>query len=179
VRVAINVSTTELSQPGFAARFFDIAGTHNRTGVDLDIEITEGELLQDLTSVTETLQQLRAGGVRVAIDDFGIGYSSLSRLSDLPVDILKIDCSFVRRLTPDRETHSIVATIIALAHSYDLEVVGEGVETPNQLEILTTLGCEQSQGYLHSPAVAAEAIEAMLRAGPFAFTQREPNARSA
>ncbi len=179
VRVAINVSTTELSQPGFAARFFDIAGTRDRTGVDLDIEITEGELLQDLTSITKTLQQLRAEGVRVAIDDFGMGYSSLSRLSDLPVDILKIDCSFVRRLTPDRATHSIVATIIALAHSHDLEAVGEGVETPNQLEILATLGCEQSQGYLHSPAVPAEAIEAMLRAGPFALTRREPNERSA
>jgi diguanylate cyclase (GGDEF)-like protein len=164
VRVAVNVSTLELSQPGLAGRLLRLAGARGDSRVDLDIEITEGELLQDLASVTELLQQLRAAGVRVAIDDFGTGFSSLSRLSDLPIDILKIDCSFVRRLTPDRATHAIVSTIIALARSYNLDTVAEGVETPGQLEILTTLGCETSQGYLHSPAVAAETIEQMLRA---------------
>jgi EAL domain-containing protein (putative c-di-GMP-specific phosphodiesterase class I) len=149
VRVAINVSTAELSQPGLAARFLHLAATSNGSGVDLDLEITEGELLQDSASVTEALQQLRAEGVRVAIDDFGTGFSSLSRLSELPIDILKIDCSFVRRLTPDRASHDTVA---------------EGVETLAQLEILAALGCEVSQGYLHSPAVPAETIEALLRA---------------
>src|SRR5205814_1912959 len=137
----------------------------NGSQLDLDIEITEGELLQDLASITEVLQQLRAAGVRVAIDDFGTGFSSLSRLSELPVDILKIDCSFVRRLTPDRATHAVVSTILALARSYDLDTVAEGVETPVQLEILAALGCEISQGYLHSPAVPAETIETLLRAG--------------
>jgi EAL domain-containing protein (putative c-di-GMP-specific phosphodiesterase class I) len=164
VRVAINVSTAELSQPGLAARFLHLAATSNGSGVDLDLEITEGELLQDSASVTEALQQLRAEGVRVAIDDFGTGFSSLSRLSELPIDILKIDCSFVRRLTPDRASHAIVSTIIALARSYDLDTVAEGVETLAQLEILAALGCEVSQGYLHSPAVPAETIEALLRA---------------
>jgi EAL domain-containing protein (putative c-di-GMP-specific phosphodiesterase class I) len=164
VRVAINVSTAELSEPGLAARFLHLAAAPNGAGVDLDLEITEGELLQDSASVTEALQQLRAEGVRVAIDDFGTGFSSLSRLSELPIDILKIDCSFVRRLTPDRASHAIVSTIIALARSYDLDTVAEGVETSAQLEILAALGCEVSQGYLHSPAVPAEKIEALLRA---------------
>jgi len=166
VRVAINVSTAELSQPGLVARFLQLAGKHNGRGLDLDLEITEGELLQDSASITEALQQLRAQGVRVAIDDFGTGFSSLSRLSELPIDILKIDCSFVRRLTPDRASHAIVSTIIALARSYDLDTVAEGVETATQLEILAALGCDISQGYLHSPAVPAETIEALLRAGP-------------
>ncbi|MFL6600921.1 MAG: EAL domain-containing protein [Steroidobacteraceae bacterium] len=166
VRVAINVSTAELSQPGLAARFLHLAAGPNGSEVDLDLEITEGELLQDSASVTEALQQLRAEGVRVAIDDFGTGFSSLSRLSELPIDILKIDCSFVRRLTPDRASHAIVSTIIALARSYDLDTVAEGVETPAQLEILAALGCEISQGYLHSPAVPAATIEALLRAHP-------------
>jgi diguanylate cyclase (GGDEF)-like protein len=170
VRVAINVSTAELSQPGLAARFLHLAAA---SGVDLDLEITESELLEDSASVTEALQQLRAQGVRVAIDDFGTGFSSLSRLSELPIDILKIDCSFVRRLTPDRASHAIVSTIIALARSYDLDTVAEGVETPAQLEILAALGCEISQGYLHSPAVPAETIEALLRADPDACAQRE------
>jgi diguanylate cyclase (GGDEF)-like protein len=173
VRVAVNVSTAELSQPGLAARFLRLAGMHKGAGVALDLEITEGELLQDSASVTEALQQLRAEGVRVAIDDFGTGFSSLSRLSELPIDILKIDCSFVRRLTPDRASHAIVSTIIALARSYDLDTVAEGVETAAQLEILAALGCEISQGYLHSPAVCAETIEALLRAGPDAAAQRE------
>jgi diguanylate cyclase (GGDEF)-like protein len=164
VRVAVNVSTAELSQPCLAARFLHLAGGPNGSGVDLDLEITEGELLQDSAPVTEALQQLRAEGVRVAIDDFGTGFSSLSRLSELPIDILKIDCSFVRRLTPDRASHAIVSTIIALARSYDLDTVAEGVETPAQLQILAALGCEVSQGYLHSPAVPAETIEALLRA---------------
>jgi diguanylate cyclase (GGDEF)-like protein len=173
VRVAVNVSTAELSQPGLAARFLRLAGMHKGARVALDLEITEGELLQDSVSVTEALQQLRAEGVRVAIDDFGTGFSSLSRLSELPIDILKIDCSFVRRLTPDRASHAIVSTIIALARSYDLDTVAEGVETAAQLEILAALGCEISQGYLHSPAVPAETIEALLRAGPDAAAQRE------
>jgi EAL domain-containing protein (putative c-di-GMP-specific phosphodiesterase class I) len=171
--VAVNVSTAELSQPGLAARFLRLAGTHSGSGVALDLEITEGELLQDSASVTEALQQLRAEGVRVAIDDFGTGFSSLSRLSELPIDILKIDCSFVRRLTPDRASHAVVSTIIALARSYDLDTVAEGVETAAQLDILAALGCEISQGYLHSPAVPAETIEALLRAGPDAAAQRE------
>jgi EAL domain-containing protein (putative c-di-GMP-specific phosphodiesterase class I) len=172
VRVAVNVSTLELSQPGLAARFLQLAETRNGSGADLDIEITEGELLQDSASLTEALQQLRAAGVRVAIDDFGTGFSSLSRLSELPIDILKIDCSFVRRLTPDRATHAIVSTIIALARSYDLETIAEGVETADQLEILAALGCEHSQGYLHSPAVPAETIEALLRASAGAVAQQ-------
>jgi EAL domain-containing protein (putative c-di-GMP-specific phosphodiesterase class I) len=173
VRMAVNVSTIELSQPGLLVRLLHLAGARSGPGVNLDIEITEGELLGDSVSTIDTLQQLRAAGVRVAIDDFGTGFSSLSRLADLPIDILKIDCSFVRRLTPDRASHAIVSTIIALARSYDLDTVAEGVETPAQLDILAALGCEVSQGYLHSPAVPAETIEALLRAGPGAPAQRE------
>ncbi len=152
-----------MSQPGLAARFLSLAASEP---LDLDIEITEGELLQDLSSITGVLQQLRAAGIRIAIDDFGTGFSSLSRLSELPIDILKIDCSFVRRLTPDRASHAIISTIIALARSYNLDTVAEGVETRSQLEILASLGCETSQGYLHSPAVPAEALESLLRAAP-------------
>jgi len=173
VRMAVNVSTIELSQPGLLVRLLHVVGASNGPGVDLDIEITEGELLGDSVSTIDTLQQLRVAGVRVAIDDFGTGFSSLSRLADLPIDILKIDCSFVRRLTPERASHAIVSTIIALARSYGLETVAEGVETVSQLDILAALGCETSQGYLHSPAVPAEAIEALLRASPDAALEEE------
>jgi EAL domain-containing protein (putative c-di-GMP-specific phosphodiesterase class I) len=164
VRIAVNVSTLELSRPAFAEHFLEILQSYEAGEESIDVEITEGELFNDFASVTHALQQLRSRGVRVAIDDFGMGYSSLSRLAELPIDILKIDRAFTARLTPERSSQAIVSTIIALARTYDLNTVAEGVETPEQLEILTALGCEQSQGYLHSPALPAEVFEGLLRA---------------
>jgi EAL domain-containing protein (putative c-di-GMP-specific phosphodiesterase class I) len=100
---------------------------------------------------------LRAAGVGVAIDDFGTGYSSLSRLSLLPVDTLKIDRSFVSGLPADPASVALVSTVIALARAFTLVTVAEGVETTDQLQVLRELGCQQSQGYLHSrPQPAAE-----------------------
>lgn len=163
IPIAVNVSTLELSRPAFAEHFLEILQAHEAGEGSIDVEITEGELFNDFASVTHALQVLRSHGVRVAIDDFGMGYSSLSRLAELPIDILKIDRAFTARLTPERSSQAIVSTIIALARTYDLNTVAEGVETPEQLEILTALGCEQSQGYVHSPAVSAEVFEALLR----------------
>jgi EAL domain-containing protein (putative c-di-GMP-specific phosphodiesterase class I) len=164
MRVAVNVSTVELSHRGFAERFLDLAGLRNGGACDLHVEITEGMLLDDPEFITDTLQRLRAHGVRVAIDDFGTGHSSLSRLSQLPIDVLKVDRSFTNRLTRDRTTQAVVSTIIALARTYELGTIAEGVETREQSEILAALGCEQSQGYLHSAPVPAETLERLLRA---------------
>ena len=105
---------------------------------------------------------LRNEGVRIAIDDFGTGYSSLARLSQLPVDMLKIDRSFTRRLTTDPASHAVIATIVALARSLKLGVIAEGVETVEQLRMLETLGCAELQGYLHGPPVSAEEFEMLL-----------------
>jgi diguanylate cyclase (GGDEF)-like protein len=162
IRLAVNVSPLQLRDPEFSARFFAAAGRSLGGVAGIDIEITEGALLDDTVFLGRTLQVLRDEGVRVAIDDFGTGYSSLSRLADLPVDTLKIDRSFISRLAGDRTVQAVVGTIVSLARAFDLSTVAEGVEREEELVLLRGLDCEQSQGYLHSPPLPAEAFETLL-----------------
>jgi EAL domain-containing protein (putative c-di-GMP-specific phosphodiesterase class I) len=100
--------------------------------------------------------------VRIAIDDFGTGFSSLARLSELPIDTLKIDRMFTSRLPADRKSCTLVSTIIGLAHAFDMTTVAEGVETPAQLDHLTREGCDESQGFLHSRPVPTSELESRL-----------------
>jgi len=162
VRLAVNVSPLQLRDPEFSGRFFAAASRGMRGPSGIDIEITEGALLDDTVFLGRTLQVLRDEGVQVAIDDFGTGYSSLSRLQDLPVDTLKIDRSFISRLAGDKTVQAVVGTIISLARAFELSTVAEGVEREEELELLRKLGCEQSQGYLHSRPLPAQDFEALL-----------------
>ena len=109
------------------------------------------------------LRLLRAAGMGIAIDDFGTGFSSLGRLSELPVDTLKIDRSFTSRLPADRSSCTLVSTIISLAHAFDMTTVAEGVETQAQLEHLVREGCDESQGYLHGRPMPRAEFETWLR----------------
>jgi diguanylate cyclase (GGDEF)-like protein len=161
MRIAVNVSPVQLRDPDFAARFLSIAGWQSKGG-GVDIEITEGALLEDSVGLTHTLQSIRTAGAQISIDDFGTGYSSLSRLSKLPVDALKIDRSFTSGLMGDESSQAVVSTIVALARAFKLSTVAEGVETVEQLEILRALGCEQSQGYLHGRPVPVEQFDELL-----------------
>ena len=161
IRVAVNISPAELSRKDFAGYFLDIVRQAPATP-SIDIEISERTLLEDPEHLRQTLRTLRGEGVPIAVDDFGMAQSSLSCLSALAVDSLKIDRSFINHLSHPPQTQASVATIIALARAYGLRTVAEGVETVEQLEILETLGCEQSQGYLHSPAVPAEEIRLLI-----------------
>jgi EAL domain-containing protein (putative c-di-GMP-specific phosphodiesterase class I) len=108
------------------------------------------------------LRVLRRSGVRVAIDDFGTGYSSLSRLAELPVDMLKIDRSFVSQLTTSGTGRTVAETIIALGKAFNMTTLAEGVETSEQFDLLAHLGCDQSQGYLHSRPLPSADLEPML-----------------
>ncbi len=162
IRLAVNVSPLQLRDPEFSARFFAAAGRNLAGAGGIDIEITEGALLDDTVFLGRTLQVIRDEGVRVAIDDFGTGYSSLSRLADLPVDTLKIDRSFISRLAGDKTVQAVVGTIVSLAHAFGLCTVAEGVEREEELALLGELKCEQSQGYLHSPPLPVEAFETLL-----------------
>jgi diguanylate cyclase (GGDEF)-like protein len=157
-RVAVNVSPAELSRKDFAAYFLD-AVRHAHADCGIDVEITESALREDPESLRQTLKTLRGEGVRIAIDDFGMGLASVSRFAELPLDTLKIDRSFVSRLSYEPQSQAVVSTIIALANAHGLQTVAEGVETTEQLEILDSLGCEQSQGYFHCPPVSAEELE--------------------
>jgi EAL domain-containing protein (putative c-di-GMP-specific phosphodiesterase class I) len=131
----------------------------------LQIELTESVLMGDPERAIGQLQRLRALGVTIAVDDFGTGYSSLAYLRRLPIDVLKIDRSFVMDADRDEEDAQVVRTIIALGQSLKLTVVAEGVETEAQAELLRHAGCDLAQGYLYARPMPPEQIEAWLSAG--------------
>ena len=163
MRLAVNVSATQLKQPEFVPGLLALAERlAPLAGFGLDIEITETTLLQDLEGTSRKLQELRQAGIRIALDDFGTGYSSLGLLSKLPVNALKIDRSFVAGLPDDQASVTLVASIVELASAFDLVTVAEGVETAEQVAALRALRCRQSQGFLHSAPVAASELEHML-----------------
>jgi EAL domain-containing protein (putative c-di-GMP-specific phosphodiesterase class I) len=161
-RVAINVSPWQLRRGDFADRVLARLNGRECFPGGLDLEITESALLQDPDETTRKLELLRVSGVGIAIDDFGTGYSSLSRLSMLPVDTLKIDRSFTSGLPGNEVSLALVSTIIALARTFRLVTIAEGVETAGQFETLRKLGCEQSQGYLHGKPQPYEEITRRL-----------------
>jgi len=164
IRVAVNVSARQ-----FRAELLETvrsALTEANLAPDcLELEITEGLLIEDPKAASIVLSQLKALGVHVAIDDFGSGYSSLSYLKHFPLDSLKIDRGFVRDLSFDADDASIARAIIALGHSLDLKVVAEGVETPQQLAFLREHRCDIVQGFLFGTPVAADEMAGLLRQG--------------
>jgi EAL domain-containing protein (putative c-di-GMP-specific phosphodiesterase class I)/CheY-like chemotaxis protein len=165
LRTAVNISTLQLRQPHFAHRFLQLTRPRAGHALNLDIEITEDALLGDARAEIKTLKLLRTAGVHVALDDFGSGLSSLGKLFDLPVDSLKIDKMFVDGLPVNRSSWTMVSAILSLARGLRMTVTAEGVETYEQLETLRQLGCDQAQGYLHSPAVSRDAVTELLLHG--------------
>jgi EAL domain-containing protein (putative c-di-GMP-specific phosphodiesterase class I) len=128
----------------------------------LELEITESALMANPTLNIEYLKAWKQHGVRIAMDDFGTGYSSLSLLSRLPVDRLKLDRSLVHRMTLDRKSAAVVRLIVSLGAELDIEVIAEGVESEEQLRMLTDLGCLQAQGYLLGRPMAAKQVQVLL-----------------
>ena len=163
IRVAVNISPPELRQRNIAGEVLEAIGDlAGDPAWGIDLEITEGVLSGDSSSCVHALRLLRAAGVRIAIDDFGTGFSSLGRLSELPIDTLKIDRVFTGRLPLDRRSCTLVSTIIGLAHAFDMTTVAEGVETQVQLDYLVREGCDESQGYLHSRPLPRAELENWL-----------------
>ncbi|MGD9601567.1 MAG: putative bifunctional diguanylate cyclase/phosphodiesterase [Gammaproteobacteria bacterium] len=145
---AVNLSAAQFRDHGLPQRIAQILRDTGAEPAQLQLELTESLVMQDETLGLAMLGQLKALGISLAIDDFGTGYSSLSYLKRLPVDIVKIDQSFVRELSEESDDAAIVEAVIALAHSLRLEVIAEGVEQGPQLEFLRRLGCDEVQGYL-------------------------------
>ncbi len=157
--VAVNVSPAQLLKADLATRIQETCRRHDIDPGLLEIEVTEGSIMREPEAAVTALTCLRRIGVRVAVDDFGTGYSSLAYLKRLPIDVLKIDRSFVMEADRDAEDAEIVRTIVALGKSLKLLVIAEGVESESQLSILDHLGCSAAQGYLFGrPAPAAEAV---------------------
>jgi diguanylate cyclase (GGDEF)-like protein len=162
-RIAVNISPPELRRRGFVEEVLEVVGSQACSDEwGIDIEVTEGALHGDSASCVHALRLLRTAGIRIAIDDFGTGYSSLGRLAELPIDSLKIDRIFTSRLPGDRRNCTLVATIIELAHAFDMTTVAEGVETQAQFDALARLGCDESQGFLHSRAISKSEFERLL-----------------
>lgn len=150
VRIAVNVSPLQLRNRGFIAELKQAISINDYAAAGLELEITEGVIMEDIGHSIASLRAIRSMGVSVAIDDFGTGFSSLSYLSKLPADTLKIDRSFVNDMTAGTAGRALVSTIIGLAHALELKVVAEGVETEEQANMLRLLNCDEMQGYLCS-----------------------------
>jgi diguanylate cyclase (GGDEF)-like protein len=166
VRVAVNLAPSHF-------RLVDLVGQIRRaldaSGLDpslLEIELTETAVMSDAEESVHILEAISRMGVLVSVDDFGTGYSSMSYLRRFPIDKLKIDRCFVEQMATRPEDASIVGAIISLAHSLRLKVIAEGVETPEQLQLLAKLGCDQYQGFYFSPALLPAKFEELLREDP-------------
>ncbi|WP_407542365.1 EAL domain-containing protein (plasmid) [Deinococcus radiomollis] len=168
-RINVNVSARQFEDPGFVNDVVDALDMSGLPADCLELELTESVLMTSGRAVVEVLERLDVLGVRLALDDFGTGYSSLAYLNRFPLDVLKIDRSFVHGLGrehPDLKELAIVRSTIALAHELGLEVVAEGVEDEHQRDVLVDLGCDLFQGYLYSPPLSLEeAISWSVRRG--------------
>jgi len=162
--MSMNMSGRQFSQPDLISTLTGIA---KETGIDagsLAIEITESMIMENVEAATAKMAQLREIGIHIHIDDFGTGYSSLSQLHRFPITALKIDRTFVSKLTANCENKEIITTIVSLAKSLNLEVIVEGIELVHQLSRINNLNCHYGQGFLFSEPMEAEAMHARLEA---------------
>ncbi|MBT3056051.1 MAG: EAL domain-containing protein [Candidatus Thiodiazotropha sp. (ex Codakia orbicularis)] len=160
--VSVNVSSRQFHEQDFIEK---VERAVVQSGIDprcVELEVTEGLLLEDIEDTVRKMTRLRDFGLRFAIDDFGTGYSSLAYLKRLPLNRLKIDQSFVRDVYKDPQDAAIVSTIIAMARNLNLDVIAEGVESPSEVEFLHQAGCESFQGYYFGRPMKAGGIVDLL-----------------
>lgn len=163
MRVSVNVSPRQLSDPGFVTMVINVLEVTHLRAERLTLEVTESLYVDDVAGRTEALRELRKLGVKIAIDDFGTGYSSLGSLREMPVDVLKIDKSFVDNIADSAESVHLVRMILELAHNLGVATVAEGAEEADQVQILRAMGCQSVQGYYFSKPVPLQAIEALVQ----------------
>jgi EAL domain-containing protein (putative c-di-GMP-specific phosphodiesterase class I) len=170
--MSINISGKQFAEENLADM---VAGILQEAGVvphSLAIEITESMLMENIDVAIATMNRLRAMGVHIHIDDFGTGYSSLSYLHSLPIDALKIDRSFINKMTAKGENMEIIISIISLARSLNFDVIAEGVEMDHQLEQMKGLDCQYGQGFLFSKPMEPGAIDAWMEAEELKFRDK-------
>ncbi len=162
--IAINISRRQLLQRSFADRALRIIDEHGVDPTNLHFEITETAVIDSIDVVAQNLKALRTRGVQICIDDFGVGYSSLSSLYRLPVDVLKIDRSFIQRIGVEEDGAKLVQAVIDISRALGLHLVAEGIETAEQAKELLTAGCDVGQGFYYSKGIDADSATEMLRA---------------
>ena len=163
IRVHVNISPHQLTQPGFVDRVRRMCETHRCPPASLGLEITENTLISDLDATSDVLARLRGDGFIISMDDFGTGFSSLGYLKSLPIDRLKIDRSFVRDIPGDAYDCTLIEATLMIGRQLGLGLIAEGVETPEQRAWLVQRGCTQMQGFLFAPALPAARLEARLK----------------
>src|SRR5208283_4870748 len=164
--ISVNVSTVQLAAPSIVR---DVQSALAQAGIAPErvvLEVTEGSLGRDAERTIELLHELKGLGVRIAIDDFGTGYASLSHLQRLPVDILKVDRSFVAALDDGGNSRELLEAILGVGQALSLVVVAEGIEAQSQMTALHEMGCEMAQGFLVGKPSPAEVAESLLAGGP-------------
>ena len=168
LHIAVNMSVIQLEQKDVAETVRAVLLETGLNPASLQLEITESYLVRDADEAKVQLRSLRSLGLTISIDDFGTGYSSLSYLRHLPVDTLKIDQSFIRDVAANGSSRSVVQAVIGMAHGLSMDVVAEGVETTEQLDVLNTLGCDLMQGYLFSKPLPASELNLRLMSRQYA-----------
>ncbi|WP_312437140.1 EAL domain-containing protein [Janthinobacterium sp.] len=163
LRLAVNLSARQFNEPNLVASIADVLAQTGLAPGCLELELTESLFMHDVALAVSQLHDMKALGVQLSIDDFGTGYSSFAYLRTFPIDVLKIDRSFVGDVASDADDAAIVVSIIALAHNLKLRVVAEGVETAEQLDYLRRNGCDEAQGYYFSHPLPAQEVELLLR----------------
>jgi diguanylate cyclase (GGDEF)-like protein len=164
--MSVNLSGRQLQRHTLIEKIENIIELSGVLPQQLELEITETFLMQDIESSLELLHKIKGLGIRLAIDDFGTGYSSLNYLSQLPVDTLKIDRSFVVDIPESKERENLLKNVIKMSHDLGMSVVAEGVETQSQVDVLKRLKCDEIQGYYYSPPVSAEQFRVLLENQP-------------
>jgi len=163
--LSVNVSAKQFRQANFVAQVQEVIQHQEINPTLLKLELTESMLLENIEDIIQTMNELKAIGVRISLDDFGTGYSSLQYLKCLPLSQLKIDQSFVRDIATDSSDRAIVSTIIAMAHGLNLNVIAEGVETEEQRQFLLEKGCSHFQGYLFGKPIPIAQLNALIKGG--------------
>ena len=163
IRVAVNLSTRQFRQKNLTERVAQILNDSAVQPENLCLEITESEVMHNIETTVEILQALKKMGVLLSLDDFGTGYSSLSYLKRFPIDVLKIDRTFVNGIPSDRDDTAISTAIVVLAHSMELKVIAEGVEESEQIAFLQSLQCDEIQGFYFSRPLNAETVTDLLK----------------
>ena len=177
-RLAVNVSPIEFGSPDFVRQVRGVLEEEGVAGDCLEFEVTEGAMLRDIEESAARMAELRALGIRIAVDDFGVGYSPLAYMHRLPLDTVKVDRTFVSQITKPSGSLPVVHTITVLAHHRGLQVVAEGVETREELELIRAARCDLAQGYLFGPPrSAAETAQLLAARGPLcaAFAASGPH----
>jgi len=170
VRISVNVSPRQLWDRQFVEQVSQVLVSTKIDPSVLELEITESVMMQDIETAISVLHEIKSLGVKTSIDDFGTGYSSLNYLHRLPLDVLKIDRSFVLPLEERKESQSLVKNLIVLGQDLNMEIVAEGVENEAQLDLLLNMGCDVIQGYYYSPPITTDEFTALMKTYPVLST---------